>query len=319
MNRTTLFEGSSQDPKAFIFDGYSVEEPEAPYFYKPRRGAPQDIQWPPKGLRLDAYFKTTTDDPIKVVIHYEVYDNYPILVKWIEILPTSGFQKDLKINIIAVEELNLNLQWASPSILVNHENPQAGSHGYGWLDITSADIYGVEIKWTRDPEDTKSPGSFQPVVTCGYSSPNMSIPLNNGFKSYRVHELLIGTNEQERSGLAKRKMTRLLAPQTQENPLFFHMTNLTTDAIHMIVDQMSEVGFDMLIFSFGSGFDLESENKTYLDTIKTQIAYANSRGIEVGGYDLIALSRKVDNKWMSIQNGKIGNSACFASDWSDFL
>lgn len=40
----------------------------------------------------------------------------------------------------------------------------------------------------------------------------------------------------------------------------------------------------MLIFSFGSGFTLESADPLYLAKIKSQIEYANSKGIEVGGF-----------------------------------
>ena len=46
-----------------------------------------------------------------------------------------------------------------------------------------------------------------------------------------------------------------------------------------------------LAHSFGSGFDLESNDTEYLDALKADVAYANAKGIEVGGYDLIALTR----------------------------
>ena len=42
-----------------------------------------------------------------------------------------------------------------------------------------------------------------------------------------------------------------------------------------------QVGFEMLIYSFGSGFDIESTDKSYLDQMKADIAYANSKDIEV--------------------------------------
>ena len=72
-----------------------------------------------------------------------------------------------------------------------------------------------------------------------------------------------------------------------------------------------------LIFS---GFDLESTNKTYLEGLKADIAYANSKGIEVGGYDLITWTRVVDNKWMVLkEDGNVSDSACFASGWYDEL
>ena len=82
----------------------------------------------------------------------------------------------------------------------------------------------------------------------------------------------------------------------------------------------STIGFEMIFYSFGSGFDLESTNTTYLSQLKADIAYANSKGIEVGGYDLISLSREVEPEWMAINSdGTPETSACFASGWYDDL
>ncbi len=55
-----------------------------------------------------------------------------------------------------------------------------------------------------------------------------------------------------------------------------------SSSVRAAIDQMAEVGFEMLIYSFGSGFNLESENETYLHQIAADIAYAKSKGIEVG-------------------------------------
>ena len=63
---------------------------------------------------------------------------------------------------------------------------------------------------------------------------------------------------------------------------------------------------------------MESTNQTYLEGLKADIAYANSKGIEVGGYDLIAWTRVVENKWMVLkEDGNVSDSACFASGWYD--
>jgi hypothetical protein len=93
------------------------------------------------------------------------------------------------------------------------------------------------------------------------------------------------------------------------------------------VDQMSEVGFEMLVYSFGSAFDLETANQTYIQRIKAQVDYATSKGIEVGGYDLICLQRghsgygrNVSDKWTRLgANGEMTDDACFASGWYDQL
>ena len=91
-------------------------------------------------------------------------------------------------------------------------------------------------------------------------------------------------------------MMRTLAPWVLENPIFFHMTNSSSSAVRDVLDQMKEVGdlrisqitsfclkvgFEMMIYSFGSGFSLESDDSDYLDRIRDDIAYAHWKGIEV--------------------------------------
>jgi len=56
-NRTALALNATFDPNAFHFVSFETREPEAPFYYRPRRGAPDDIVWPPRGLRLDVKFK----------------------------------------------------------------------------------------------------------------------------------------------------------------------------------------------------------------------------------------------------------------------
>ena len=61
--------------------------------------------------------------------------------------------------------------------------------------------------------------------------------------------------------------------------------------------------------------------QAYLRKIKAQIDYAHSKGIEVGGYDLICLDRgnpgaSLGKQWAAA--GDEGN-ACFASAWYDRL
>jgi hypothetical protein len=139
--------------------------------------------------------------------------------------------------------------------------------------------------------------------------------------SFRVHELVIGSSDDERVALSKHRLIRLLAPHTQENPIFFHMTISISEVFRIVIDQMAEVGFEMLIYSFGSGFDMESKDERYIERIARDIKYANSKGIEVGGYDLIALDRVVQPSWMAIDptTNKSRGNICFASGWYDYL
>jgi len=48
------------------------------------------------------------------------------------------------------------------------------------------------------------------------------------------------------------------------------------------------------------------------EQVKNEVAYANSKGIEVGGYDLIVLTRdNVPDYWRDVG----GDGACIASNW----
>ena len=80
-------------------------------------------------------------------------------------------------------------------------------------------------------QENHEPGSFQPLLQCGYDK-EFSLDMKQGdtFESYKVLEVLVGSSDHERKGLALRKLKRLLAPQSQENPIYFHMTNGSSKA-----------------------------------------------------------------------------------------
>jgi hypothetical protein len=276
--------------------------------YKPKRGSPENVIWPPKGLHLKIHFRAPEhpDVPIhtnsvQVTVHYEIFDGVPFMSKWITIHSTADNMGYANIGIESIEIMSLNWQWA----------PQ----GYGWLQVVPDQPRGTKINWFRTEAKAEA-GSFQPVLDCTYDS-NFTLQLVPGeeVNSYKVMTLVIGTADQERVGLSLRRLKRLLAPQSQENPIYFHMTNGSSVAFRQAVDQLVKVGFEMIFYSFGSGFDLEAND---LDQLKEDIGYANSKGIEVGGYDLIAWTRKVPDHWLALTN-ETGPSACMASGWYDYL
>ena len=195
-------------------------------------------------------------------------------------------------------------------------------HSLLYIENDQPDGHGTNVLWSYDDVANTIPGSFPPIVNCTYQTDHLIVvPLVTNLTSFRVHELVIGSSDVERVGLSKHRLLRLLAPQTQENPIFFHMTNSTSEAFREAIDQMAEVGFEMLIYSFGSGFDMESNNETYIEQIARDIKYANSKHIEVGGYDLIALDRVVEADWMAIDpvTNQSRGDVCFASGWYDYL
>ena len=57
------------------------------------------------------------------------------------------------------------------------------------------------------------------------------------FDSFRVFELVTDSTDRERVDLSRHRLTRLLAPQTQENPIFFHATDYTTQGFKIAVQK----------------------------------------------------------------------------------
>ena len=170
--------------------------------------------------------------------------------------------------------------------------------------------------------DCEDFGAVEPILSCHSQSAGLYLrPGGSNFTSYRSLLLFNDDGDIERQSLARGRVTQLLAPHTMENPIFFHATDVVGAGFTTAVDRMQEVGFEMLIFSFGSGFNLENNSSAYLDAVAKQIAYANAKGIEVGGYDLISLDRgDLPSAFRQLNaTGSPNGNACFASGWYDQL
>ena len=118
-------------------------------------------------------------------------------------------------------------------------------------------------------------------------------------------------------------MYRTLAPWATENPILMHIRKSDPETVKRAIDQCAEVGFEMAILSFGSGFDAEKEDPQYLAQLRDLAAYAKSKGVELGGYSLLA-SRKIsaEDDAINPKTGKPGgaifdNSPCLRSRWAD--
>ena len=260
---------------------------------------------------------------ILVYINYELYQGVPILAKWMTVKNTMDTPVQVTAVIIEILGTNKPYapQGLSPQAKPWEHDPTATT--VSWLYVEANIPHGASIAWGSDPSLSDSPGADEPLLTCTYvtgpgvilssesnrndqlqhdthwkqlNSPHQSVmkhgkytdkllagPMVNEFDTYHVLELLTDTFDLERTALSRHRMTRLLAPQTQENPIFFHGTNSTPEGFRSAIDQMAEVGFEMYIYSFGSGFRLEDLSDANIEAISANIKYAQSKGIEVGG------------------------------------
>ena len=297
------------NPEAFQFVRYSVSQIEALYPWLGKRYAPP-AEYPPKGIRLSVdYVAPSAFEGLEISIHYDLYQGIPVLSKQISINNWSEralFIEGLVCELIAVNEQE------------KHRLHVESDYAFSQMETT---------RWIPD-EDYKTQIDYHYqmplLMTSTYPlGPGVVLQPGDNFQSFRTFELLNDSDDRERKGLARRKMYRIVAPQVTENPIFMHVRQSDPEAVRLAIDQCAEVGFEMVIMTFGSGFNIESEDPNYIAEMKELANYAHSKGIEIGGYTLMCASRGVGEDYNCIDpktqkpGSRFGQSACLASEWAD--
>jgi hypothetical protein len=313
----------------FRLEGYETGPTVSRFDWKKRpEWIAEDIQWPAPGKRIDfAYVpkeNSTASNGIKVVVHFEIYDGIPLICKWFTVINESG--KEIVIDSYISEILALTEEesavgdkknWILPNLYVETDYAFGGS-------MSSESCFEKSVWWVSDPE-------YKTIVNYNRIQPSMleckpmigpaeRVAPGKSFDSFRTWILVNDSSDRERKGLAQRKMYRTIAPWVTENPIFMHMRYSDNESVKKAVDQCAETGFEMLILSFGSGFNIEDTTKANLDRYKELADYAHSKGIAMGGYSLLA-SRIIDKENdVVMPEGKqptFGNSPCIGSKWGE--
>jgi hypothetical protein len=323
--RREWIDSFTSNPTAFQFTRYEVGPTVAPFEWKRVRPV-RDTAWPPPGVRLTLHFEPPSNaglEGIEIVVVYEMYDGIPCMGTWFTLTNTSG--KAIRVNsfiseILAAVEFDSYVKAPRdpyhPTIHVESD--------YGSLDLAGNQPRNTTY-WVPDPDYTTQV-NFDLKTPCLLESrpprgPNLLVADADSFTTFRTYELLSDTTERERRGLILKRMYRTLAPWCQENPTLMHVRQSDPESVRRAIDQCAEVGFEMVAMTFWSGFDIESEDPEYLDQIRELVQYANSRGVELGGYSLLA-SRTIDeaNDAVNPETGKPGgavfhDSPCLCSEW----
>jgi len=312
------------EPGAFAFTSFEQGLIEPRFPYKRVRWAP-DSNWPPPGRTLTLHFAPTAPEfqGIAVGVHYEIYNGLPLISKWITVANSRTRPVRLGSFIsetLAVVEPEVSVgdveNWDRPNIHVETD------YAFSGMSPKSA---SRTVFWVTDPGFTTQVNyalHTPCVLECRPPlGPDADIAPGESFATFRTFELLHDSTDRERKGLALRRMYRTIAPWVLENPIFLHLTSTDPAVVRQAVDQCADAGFEMIILSFGSGLNMESEDPAYLARIKELADYAHGKGIELGGYSLLA-SRSVDaaNDVINPKTGKtggaiFGNSPCLGSAW----
>lgn len=318
--------------RAYLCVGQSVSEIEERFAWKKRlEWMPRDVAWPPRGKHFVMTFippDVTTGDAASgvvlpnVEVHYEIYDGIPLIAKWIEVELPSEAGKEIRLNQFVSEQLRLvepesNVDGAA--LTEAYRLHVECDYTFGGMCSTSLGA-GVAVRLENDPDyptqvnylcETKCLLKCVPPL-----GPDQILKPGERFESFRVYELLHDSTDRERRGLGVRRMYRTIAPWTTENPLMFHKVQSAPDAIREAITQCRETGFELVIMSFGSGFNLESRDPEYRKLYRELTDEARQAGIALGGYSLTS-SRGAATAADNVQtaNPRFGVGPCLGSQW----
>jgi len=286
-------------PGAYVFDRVEIGATHARFPWKKRlEWMPRDMPWPPPGKSATLFFRPPAAPPVRtglpeVAIHYEIYDGIPLLCKWVTLVHRG--EKAIRLNTLTTEILaavepesyvGRPIAWMTPrpDIYVESDYAMAGdgnSHVANRVVRWGSDpLYGTQVHYDR-----QTPCLLECRLERG---PDQEIAPGGTFESFRIFELLQDGGDRERTSLAQRRMYRTVAPYVTQNPILMHVRGADAASVRTAIDQCAEVGFQMVIMTFLSGFNFESRDKVYQAQYKELADYAHSKGIALGGYSLLA-------------------------------
>jgi hypothetical protein len=227
----------------------------------------------------------------------------------------TGFQTE-RLNLVEAESDHGYRDWRRPDLSVVTDYNFCGMQGRPEFRTTS---WEKDSSYTSQVDyDLQNPCVLVVKAPIG---PDVEIAPGKSLTTFNTYLLVHDSTDRERQGLAERKMYRTLAPWSTENPIMLHLTSTDPAVVRRAIDQAAEVGFEMVIFSFGSGLNMEDVSPENVARFKAFADYAHGKGLQIGGYSLLA-SRSIDASTDVIdpKTGKpggavFGSSPCLGSKW----
>ncbi|MEM9799930.1 MAG: alpha-galactosidase [Planctomycetota bacterium] len=256
--------------------------------------------WPPKGVELALRFlpgPESAQEGLTVTVHYALYDGIPAYSKWLTLTNESSERVTLErfsSEILAAVE---HSSWVETRGDVRTPPPDLHVEtDYAFAGMTHWNANGHVVRWAADPEYATQVNYLRTAPCLLDVGPELGpaqwIEPGATFETFRTF-VMPASGDRERRGLAQRKLYRTVAPWVTENPLMMHVRWSDRETVERAIDQCAAVGFEMVILTFGSGFDAENDSPDYLAELASFADYARARGVEIGGYSLLA-SRRIE-------------------------
>ncbi|MDC3307553.1 hypothetical protein OAV47_01850, partial [bacterium] len=154
-------------------------------------------------------------------------------------------------------------------------------HGYRWLNDPD---YTSQVNYLKGTPCLLDVGPENQVLR--------DVRPGETFESFRAFIGAYDSEDVTRRALTDGRIYRTIAPWVTENPLMMHVRHADPESVRLAIDQCAEVGFEMVILTFGSGFNVEDTSDANLARMREYVAYGAAKGVEVGTYSLLS-SRRV--------------------------
>ena len=272
-----------------IMDGNLTEKK---FDYAPRPCNTHPFPYPAPGKTAELFYDF---GPLEARLVYEIFDDMPLIRKTLYVKNNTG--KTVVIDTAETEALVLS---ETGQLRLYLESDYTGSNGTGFATETSIFRDGNRVSARFD------------------MGPDFDLQDGETFRGMQVYELYCQSACFEHRMNEVQNMYRRAAPWVSEAPLFLHLISDDSQVLRDTADMLADIGFDMIIQSFGSGIDLESRDPAYIERVKRDYEYVHSKGIAIGGYTLaIIRDYQPMNHDCATDGDHTKISRCLATKWSE--
>ena len=279
-----------EGPCRVILREGDVTEKKFDYVPKPYNTHPYPYPVPGKAVDL-VYDRGETE----ITLTYEIFDDMPVIRKSLHLKNRSD--RAVVVDRAETEALSLN---ETGKLRYYLETDYTGSNGEGYRWNTSIFRDGNTVSVRFD------------------MGPDYDLPAGESFRGMQVYELYCQTICFDHRMNEVQNMYRRVAPWVCEAPLFIHLISDDSQTLRRTADMASDVGFDMIIQSFGSGINVESEDEAYISRVKADYDYVHEKGLTIGGYTLAIIRDYQPMNHDCAINGDHNHIArCLCTKWSE--
>ena len=265
---------------------------EKKFDYVPKSYNTHPFPYPAPGKAAELIYLRGT---LEIKLVYEIFDDMPAIRKSLYVRNNGG--RTVTIDTAETEALSLTDDGVLRYYL---ESDYAGDNGTGFHNGTSLfrDGNTFSMHFDMGPDYDLAPGQV--------------------FRGMQVYELFCQSTCFDHRMNEVQNMYRRVAPWVCEAPLFLHLISDDGKVLRDSADMLADIGYDMIIQSFGSGIQLESEDPNYIARVKSDYDYVHSKGLTIGGYTLAIIRDYRPMNHDCATNGDHSKiSRCLCTKWSE--